>query len=224
MRAMRLLIAWIVVTAQAGIAAEHPSFEGRWKIDQPVTMLETTAGRMPPLRAGALALYRQRMEVSKAGDAASYDATYLCKPKGDPRTSYEEPLMEIVQAEDVIFFGYGWNRMARFAYVQAERPDIAGPSYYGTWTARWQGRTLELSGEGFNASTLLDAAGMPHSEKLHVVQRLALSHDGKRLTIRTTFDDPEVFAASWATVYRYLKTDAELPEDICPQRLHLTIY
>lgn len=224
MRAVRLLIACAAIIAQASVAAEYPSFDGRWKIDRPVTMLETTAGKMPPLRPAALALYRQRIEAFKAGNAASYDATYLCKPKGDPRTGYEESLMEIVQAQDVIFFGYGWNRMARFAYLQTERPDIAGPSYYGTWTARWQGRTLELSGEGFNASTLLDAAGMPHGEKLHVVQRLQLSRDGKRLTIRTTFDDPEVFTAPWDTVQRYQRTEEELPEDLCPQRLHLTIY
>jgi hypothetical protein len=202
-----------------------PSFEGVWQIIRPVTQVKTASGKMPPLRPAARRLYNQRIAALRAGNAASYDHTYLCKPMGEPRTGYEGQPFDIVQNERVIFIGYTWNRMVRFVYLADQHPELTGPAFYGSWIGRWDGSTLVFDGVGFNADTLLDRAGMPHSEDLHLVQRLRLREGGKQLEIRTHIEDAKTFTAAWDTVHTYKRLPGALiQEDICPQRLKLTIY
>jgi hypothetical protein len=202
-----------------------PSFEGVWQIDKPVTMLQTADGQAPPLKPAARALYDQRIAKFKAGAAKSYDNTFICKPMGDPRTSYEGQPFDIVQGEDTIFVGYTWNRMVRFIYMKDKHGEILGPAYYGTWIGKWDGDTLVFDGVGFNDTTLLDAAGMPHSEALHIVQRLSLKDSGNTLVIQTRFEDTKTFSKPWTAQHTYQKLPgAIIQEDVCPQRLKLDIY
>jgi hypothetical protein len=209
----------------AATLAPKPSFEGVWQIDKPVTMLLTTDGKAPPLKPVAKALYDQRIAKFRAGEAKAYDNTYICKPMGEPRTSYEGQPFDIVQGVDTIFAGYTWNRMVRFIYMQEKHGEILGPAYYGTGVGMWEGNTLVFDGVGFNDSTLLDAAGMPHSDALHIVQRLTLKDNGNTLVIDSHFEDAGVFSKAWSAQHTYKKLPgATIQEDICPQRLKLTIY
>ena len=229
---MNMTRSWAMITlfcagaALAGeAAAPKPSFEGVWQIDKAVTMLQTTEGKTPPLKAAAKKLYEQRVVKFKAGDAKSYDTTYLCKPMGDPRTSYEGQPFDIVQGNDTIFVGYTWNRMVRFIYMKPKHGEILGPAYYGTWVGKWDGDALVFDGVGFNDTTLLDAAGMPHSDALHIVQRLSLKDGGNTLVINTSFEDANVFTKVWNTQHTYKKQPgATIQEDVCPVRLKLDIY
>jgi hypothetical protein len=209
----------------AEAAAAKPSFEGVWQINHAVTTLKTADGQVPPLNAAAKKLYMQRVAKYRTGDAKSYDNTFLCKPMGEPRTSYEGQPFDMVQGEDTIFVGYTWNRMLRFIYLKDKHGELPGPTYYGTWIGKWDGATLVFDGIGFNDSTLLDAAGMPHSEDLHIVQRLMLKGDGNTLTIQTTFEDPQTFTKTWIAKHTYKKLPgAVIQEDVCPLRLKLDIY
>jgi hypothetical protein len=209
----------------AEVAMTKPSFEGVWQIDHAVKTLKSADGQVPPLNAAAKKLYVQRVAKFRAGDAKSYDNTYLCKPMGDPRTGYEGQPFDIVQGEDTIFVGYTWNRMVRFIYLKDQHSELLGPTYYGTWIGKWDGAALVFDGIGFNDSTLLDAAGMPHSEDLHIVQRLALRGGGNTLTIQTTFEDPKTFTKTWTAKHTYKKLPgAVIQEDVCPLRLKLDIY
>jgi hypothetical protein len=209
----------------AEVAAAKPSFEGVWQIERAVTTVKTADGQVPPLNAAAKKLYMQRVAKYRAGDAKSYDNTFLCKPMGDPRTGYEGQPFDIVQGEDTIFVGYTWNRMVRFIYLKDQHSELPGPTYYGTWIGKWDGAALVFDGIGFNDSTLLDAAGMPHSDDLHIVQRLALKGGGNTLTIQTTFEDPKTFTKTWTAKHTYRKLPgAVIQEDVCPLRLKLDIY
>lgn len=209
----------------AETAAERPSFAGVWQITRPVTQVKTVSGKTPPLRPAARRLYNQRLAALRAGKAATFDNTYLCKPMGEPRTGYEGQPFDIVQNEHVTFIGYTWNRMVRFVYMADQHPEVIGPAFYGSWIGHWDGSTLVFDGVGFNAVTLLDKAGMPHSEAMHLVQRLTLKDGGRLLEIRTHVEDAKTFTAAWDTVHTYKRLPGALiQEDICPQRLKLTIY
>jgi hypothetical protein len=223
--ALALLQGVASAAVPAAAPAVRPSFEGVWQIARPVTMLKTSDGKTPPLQPAARKLYEERIALMKAGKSREYDATTLCKPMGDPRTGYEGQPFDIVQNDQVIFVGYTWNRMARFIYLREKHGEILGPSYYGSWVGQWDGNSLVFDGVGFHEATLLDAAGMPHSDDLHVVQRLALKDGGKQLEVRTTFEDGRTFTHPWTSVHTYRRLPGALiEEDICPQRLKLTIY
>jgi hypothetical protein len=195
---------------------ERPLFDGVWQIDRPVVQLFALEGKAPPLRAEARKIYRQRMALLQAGKANEYDQSVACKPMGDPRTSYEGQPFDIVQGDGVLFVGYTWNRMLRLIYPRDQQDESRRPAYYGSWVSRWDGEVLVLEGSGFHADTLLDAAGMPHSDALRVTQRLRLGDGRRTLEIRTTFEDPTTFTRSWSTVNRYSKKlGANIEEDVC---------
>ncbi len=208
----------------AEVATSKPSYEGVWQIEHAVKTLKTADGQVPPLNAAAKKLYAQRVAKYRAGDAQSYDPTYRCMPMGDPRTGYEGQPFDIVQGEGTIFVGYTWNHMVRFIYLKDKHGALPTPTYYGTWIGKWDGDVLVFDGVGFNSSTLLDAAGMPHSESLHIVQRLSLKGGGNTLTIQTTFEDAKTFTKAWTAKYTYKKLrEAVIQEDVCPQRLKLDL-
>jgi len=223
--AVPVLCVGMLLHAQGlAVTPTKPDFEGVWQITAPVVHLRSADGKVPPLLPEARKLYDQRSALRKAGKAQDYDATTVCKPMGEPRIGYEGQPFDIVQNDQVIFVGYTWNRMARFVYLSESHGEIAGPSYQGRWIGKWDGDSLVFEGAGFHASTLLDAAGMPHSDELQVVQRLTLKSGGKQLEIRTTFTDAKTFTRPWSTVHTYRqRPGALIEEDICPLRQRLAI-
>ena len=68
---------------------------------------------------------------------------------------------------------------------------------------------------GFNDISWLDNVGHPHSDQLHVVERLRrVDHD--TLTIDTTIDDPKTYTKPWGGhAVMELKPDWNLGEMVC---------
>lgn len=200
--------------------------EGVWQVVKPITQLKTADGKTPPLLPDAKKIYAERTARLQAGDRG-FDPTTVCKPMGEPRTAYdaEGGLFEILINPRVVLFTHTWNRMVRFVYVSDAPVDVIGPAYYGTANARWDGQTLVVDAQGFHEQTLLDAAGMPHSDELHLIQRYTVKNGGKTLEQRIRVEDPKIFSQPWETVVTYQrKPGAAIPEDVCLQRKGITDY
>jgi hypothetical protein len=222
---MRFAIALAVLLLGA-IVTEAADFNGVWQVIEPVVQIKTTEGAEPPLRPEALRTYRARSAQRNANNRA-FDATLQCKPMGEPRTAYDPDggPFEILVNPKVVAFGYTWNRMIRFVYINSAPPDPIGPTYYGTANAHWQGKSLVIEARGFHDQTLLDAAGMPHSEQLKLTERYTLIKQGRELQEVLRFDDPGVFARPWQTTVVYRKLpEAQIQEDVCIERLGITSY
>jgi hypothetical protein len=96
------------------------------------------------------------------------------------------------------------------------------PLSLGESSGHWQNDTLVIETDGLRAdNTLLDAAGMPHSESLRLTERLRLRQGGALLEDRIRIDDPETFSAPWETKLEFRKLPAatEIPLDICLDRV-----
>jgi hypothetical protein len=65
---------------------------------------------------------------------------------------------------------------------------------------------------GFNDKTFVDNFRTPHSEKLHLVERLRLVDDGKA---EVTIEDPAVFLQPLQVTKRARRVDATLAEWRC---------
>jgi hypothetical protein len=206
------------ITARAA-AESRPSFEGVWQIERPVTTLKAADGQVPPLKPAARTLYRQRVLKFRAGDATPFDGSGDCRPVGEPRASNDGAPFEIVQGNDTIFIGYSQRRMMRFAYLGDRLVGHQAASYGGRWTARWDGDVLVLEGSGFNPDSVLDEAGLPHSDQLRMVQRLSLQKGGAALVIHSSFDDPQTFTRTWTTQQRYRRLPAAaISQAACPRQ------
>ncbi len=68
---------------------------------------------------------------------------------------------------------------------------------------------------GFNDKTWLDRAGLPHSDQLHVIERITRpKHD--TLIVHITTDDPKTYTKTWEGERIYvLEPDWKLTEMIC---------
>jgi hypothetical protein len=99
------------------------------------------------------------------------------------------------------------------------RPHRSGiePSYYGDSVGKWDGDTLVIDTVNFNGRTRLDTIGHPHSDQLHLVQRLSRPDFG-HIVHEMIIDDPKTFTRTWSVTRTLtLRTDWEMMEYSCEE-------
>jgi hypothetical protein len=72
-------------------------------------------------------------------------------------------------------------------------PADPDPRFFGTSIGKWEGDTLVVETIGFSPSINLEP-GVPHSDKMKIVERMRLSGPNT-MTIETTLTDPEALTA-----------------------------
>lgn len=205
--------------------ASTPDFNGgTWEAVNPPQQLLTTDGKPPPLLADARALYDKNRAARTAGQL-TFDDTEKCLPPGFPRvlsTPGGLGRFEFLQRPEQIVITYQWNRAWRIVGMR-ERPEFVAPLYAGRSLGHWEGQTLVVDSVDFVDSTLLDNAGLPHSDQLHLVERYTLVDGGKRMQLRLRIEDPKTFSRSWETLLT-LRHDprGKIQEDECIERKDLT--
>jgi len=98
----------------------------------------------------------------------------------------------------------GGAHMWRIIYMDGrEHPkgDRLNPTYLGHSIGHWEGDTLVVDVVGFNDRTWLDAAGHPHTEQLHVVERYTRL-DANTLHYEATIDDPGAYTKPWTVGWK----------------------
>ena len=95
-------------------------------------------------------------------------------------------------------------------------PKGAQPTWLGYSVGRWEGDTFVVETTGFRDGGWLDTRkGRPHSDALHVTERLRRPSYG-RLEITATIDDAKAFMKPWtAKVPFRLLADTSLIEMFC---------
>ena len=67
----------------------------------------------------------------------------------------------------------------------------------GTFVAWWEGDALVIDTVDLNDKTWIDRAGLPHSDKLHVIERITRPQQDK-LHVAITIDDPKAYTKTWS--------------------------
>jgi hypothetical protein len=80
---------------------------------------------------------------------------------------------------------------------------------------RWEGDTLVVDTVSIDEDTWLDGIGTPHSDELHVVERIRrVGQD--TLEIEFRFEDPKAYTKPWTvTLKQRIAVDTELVDEIC---------
>jgi hypothetical protein len=210
-----LLAAAALAVVSCDALAAPPDLTGVWFISGDVGALKTVAGHAPPLTPAAKTVYDAHRAAIAKGDY-SFDGVTRCLPPGLPRLLLMHEPFEILQRPKAIYFVHQINRLPRRAYLDEALPTDVDPHYLGYSVAKWDGDALVIESNGFDDSTMLDNAGLPHSDALHLTERYELSHDGMHLHLRLTIDDPKTFTEAWSTQADYVKRPGyELTEDVC---------
>lgn len=217
-------IACMTMASIAAAASKLPAdFSGVWRVATAVTELRTVNDEQPPLLPEAKKLYEQRKTLLKRGDKSFDMASTQCKPLGEPRIMYESKdfPFEILQTDQQVFFGYQWNRLIRYIYMNQPQ-NVLIPLYFGGSEGKWEGSTLVAEVQGLHENVTLDAAGMPHSEDIKMTERYTLKNDGKQMQVRITFNDPTTFSKPWDAIFTFDKIPkGQIEEDICVERIKM---
>ncbi|MDB6013752.1 MAG: hypothetical protein JWL65_6002, partial [Gammaproteobacteria bacterium] len=169
------LLAALFVTSNAWAS---PDFSGVWLVNSKVQELKTDKGEIPPLTAESAPVYSAHVAKWRAGDQ-SFDPTAKCVSAGIPRMLYLPYPFEIIQRPKRITYLFQWNYWNRHVDMSGRKLEAPYPLAMGESRGYFEGDELVIDTDGFRAdNTLLDSAGIPHSEKLHLTERLHLKSGG----------------------------------------------
>jgi hypothetical protein len=203
--------------AKARSASSAPDFSGVWFIDEYHRTI--LPNEDPPLQPWAEALFKQRIYDNTHHDPdVSVDPTERCIPPGIPRTMLQPFPWEIVQARDRIVIIYEYQSLVRQIFMDGRRhPSDLEPTYMGHAIGKFEGDTLIIDTVGFNDKTWLDPMGLPHTDALHVIERMRrVNHD--TLEDRYTIDDSKAYTKPWtATRIFKLKPEWQIKEYVCEE-------
>jgi len=95
-------------------------------------------------------------------------------------------------------------------------PKDGQPTWQGHSIGHWEGDALVVDTTGYNDKAWLSLSGIPHSEKLHTVERIRRLDFG-HLEVEVTMDDPDTFSGPWKRTFRatLAAPEEEILEFIC---------
>jgi hypothetical protein len=139
-----------------------------------------------------------------------------CFPPGVPRIFLHPFPMEIVQAPDRVLMLFEYDQMRREIYTDGRPHDTSiGPTWMGDSIGHWEGDTLVVDTTNFNDKTWLDRIGHPHSDQLHLVERLRrVNHE--TLADDITIEDPKAYTKPWTISLDFkLRSKWKILEQFC---------
>jgi hypothetical protein len=176
-------------------AARTPDLSGVWMGDQNAI---TFSPNVPPMRAWA----ERKFLATKPGYGPratpdSQDPILKCYPPGVPRIMLIPFPMRILQTPGQVIMLFEYDHFIRHIFTnRRQHPKDLNPSWMGDSIGWWEGDTLVVDTVGFNDKTWLDQVGHPHSDALHVTERIRRV-DHYTLRDDVTIDDPKTYTRPW---------------------------
>jgi hypothetical protein len=127
-----------------------------------------------------------------------------------------QPLYFIQTPKEVLMI-YSNDQQVRHVYLDVPHSANPAPSWYGESVGHYEGDTLVVDTIGLNDKTFVDNFRTPHTDKLHVVERLKLTDGGKAMQVDIKFDDPDAFNAPWSVTQRYDRIERPMDEEVCAE-------
>jgi hypothetical protein len=187
----------------------EPDFSGMWEPKMPPSAREY-AGYSFASHKDVVPLMtpwgKQQYEQTKPswGPLAVEDSTDMvnpttgkeigCFPTGVPRIWVHPFPTKIVQTPGAVYFLYEFAHYVREIYTNKGRQHDKDldPLWMGNSLGWWEGNTLVIDTVGFHGQTWIDRAGLPHSDDMHVIERITRPEQSKlRVDIRV--EDPKTY-------------------------------
>ena len=202
------------------------------------------------LKPEAAEVVKKRFEATRAGTPLP-SPSGSCWPMVAPYI-FRVQGMHLLQTKDEVLFLYMQDHQARRVRLGGTHPARVTPSWHGDSIGHYEGDTLIVDTVGVKVGpvSMVDPAGSPYSEALHVVERYRLidyaaaieaesrnikengssgnlqaagidaRYKGKGLQVEFTVEDPNVFRMPWSGAATYRKSDGIWIENVCAENLH----
>jgi len=141
---------------------------------------------------------------------------HTCTPPGFPRIFLHPFPMEVIQTPGEVIMLFEYDSIRHQIFTDGRPHDTTlGPLWMGDSIGHWEGDTLVADTVNFNDKTWLDRIGHPHSDALHVVERIRrINHD--HLIDDITIDDPKAYTKPWSAHLDFLlRPKWTLAEQFC---------
>jgi hypothetical protein len=140
----------------------------------------------PSLQPWAEAIYQERRATLSKDDPEGH-----CLPAGVPRIS---PFPQKFVQTPTLLVILDEGNIHSFRQIPLDRghPKDPDPLWMGDSVGKWDGDTLVVDTIGFNDKTWLNGQGTPHSDALHVIERISRPDLG-HLQFDITLEDPKAF-------------------------------
>jgi hypothetical protein len=157
-------------------------------------------------------------EVLSGKRGLPFSAQSTCHPGGVPEQllTPAEPFY-FIQTPKEVWMIWQTDHLVRRIYMTEQHSESVQPSWFGESIGHYEGGdTLVVDTIGLQAhNSYLDWFRTPHTEKLHVNERLKLSADGAGLEALVRVDDPDTFNEPLNMVRRWRKVPNPLYEMVC---------
>jgi hypothetical protein len=223
---MNRSVAIVITAALIGLSASAadvprmpdgtPNLNGVW--DHPYVPDVTKDGNNQK-GAGELPFTPWGADNFKNYDVSQFDYTGHCLPFGLMRSmnvgGYPIQIVQYGKYLALLFEQSNWFHVVALG---RDHPKNLEPTWFGDSIGKWDGDTLVIDTIGFNGKTRLDTRGHPHSDQMHLIERLRLT-DPDHMSYEVTVDDPKTYAKPWknARTFWRLKPGEELIEYSCEE-------
>ncbi len=199
-------------------AAAAPDISGTYWATSYSPKIQVVGGGEPPLNAAGKAAYAKN-QAGLADGSLVDRARKLCVPDGVPRvlaTPYPFEVFQVPAGQ--VTFVYEMNHQLRVIVLDKPLPKLdslmGDPWYNGHSVGRFDGDTLVVESGGYNATTFLDASGLPHSDAMSTLERIRKL--GDRLEDVITIHDPQMYATDWQARFLYAaRADVRIEDYAC---------
>jgi hypothetical protein len=201
-----------------------PDLSGIWlgkplqslSLSDPMAQKPGAEGDIPytPWAIARMKTQRPAFGINQTFENTTDPALKFADPDGYPRASIHPMKFKIVQTPDSIYQLWEYNKSWREIALNRPHSQVPDISWFGESVGKWDGDTLVVDSIGFKDSTWLDPIGHPHTEDLHMIERIRRV-DPETLVFNFTFDDPKAYTKPWDAQLTFkLKSDGIMTETI----------
>lgn len=204
---------------------QTPDFSGVWmQGSRPATALQYWVYEFnlkePPMTPWGQARYNAA-KPSFGPHAVPIDRTndpiyHGCAPPGVPRIFLHPQPMQIVQVPGEVIMLFEYDSMRRQIFTDGRPHDTnLGPLWMGDSIGHWEKDTLVVDTVNLNDKTWIDRVGHPHSEALHLVERIRRINQDHLLN-DITIEDLKAYTKPWTAHLDFLlRPQWTLGEQFC---------
>jgi len=103
----------------------------------------------------------------------------------------------------------------RRIYLNQQHPRKLLPTWGGHSVGRWEGEVLAVDSTGFNDKSWLMSNMQPHTEEVHMTERMRLVAGGKFLENAVVMEDRHALTSAYTFNRYYKRVDEEFTPNVC---------
>jgi hypothetical protein len=170
----------------------------------------------PILQPWAAKIVKHWADESHAGRAPAH-AHALCLPTSVPGAMTLHQAYQFLQTKNKVTILIANQAQVRHVYLNVPHSKDPKPSWYGESVGHYEGDTLVVDTIGIKTRDTVpfDRFGTPHSEKLHVVERIRKT-GAKEMRIDYTIDDAGALTAPFKASLTF-RPMRDWEEQICAE-------